>query len=57
MTWGFFARYCDESYAPLSLDWLNAQRKTPEGLDLDALQADLTQIADTSKSSENAPGT
>lgn len=57
MTWGFFARYCDESYAPLSLDWLNAQGKTPEGLDLDALQADLTQIADTSKSSENAPGT
>ena len=49
MTWEFFARYCDESYAPLSPDWLNAQGKTPEGFGLDALQADLAQIADTPK--------
>lgn len=44
MTWEFLARYCDESYAPLSPDWLNAHRKTPEGLNLAALQADLHEI-------------
>ena len=49
MTWEFFARYCDESYAPLSLDWLNAQGKTPEGLDLAALQTDLNEIQCSSR--------
>jgi hypothetical protein len=44
MTWQFFARYCDEAYAPLSRDWLNAQGKNPEGLDIDALEADLREI-------------
>ena len=44
MTWEFFSRYCDESYAPLSPDWLNAEGKTPEGLNLAALQADLHEI-------------
>ena len=56
MTWEFFARYCDESYAPLSPDWLNTQGKTPEGFDLNALQADLAQIADTPKSATLSAG-
>ena len=49
MTWEFFARYCDESYAALSPDWLNAQGKTPEGLDLTALQSDLNEIECSSR--------
>lgn len=49
MTWEFFARYCDESYAPLSPDWLNAQGKDPEGLDLTQLRADLSEIAGNTK--------
>jgi hypothetical protein len=56
MTWEFFARYCDESYAPLSPDWLNPHGRTPEGLDRDALQADLAQIADTPKPATTAAG-
>lgn len=44
MTWDFFARYCDESYAALSPDWLNASGKTPEELDLAALEADLREL-------------
>ena len=56
MTWKFFARYCDESYAPLSPDWLNPHGRTPEGLDRDALQADLAQIADTPRSVVTAAG-
>ena len=50
MTWDFFARYCDESYAPLSRDWLNAQGKDPQGLDIAALQADLRELTATAKS-------
>jgi hypothetical protein len=44
MTWEFFMRYCDEAYAPLSHDWLNAQGKDPEGLDINALEADLSGL-------------
>ena len=45
MTWEFFARYCDESYAPLSPDWLNAHGTDPAGLDLAQLRADLAQLS------------
>jgi len=44
MTWNFFARYCDESYAPLSPDWLTAQGTDPEGFDFAQLRADLAQL-------------
>jgi hypothetical protein len=49
MTWDFFARYCDESYAPLSRDWLNAKGTDPAGLDFAALQADLSELAESAK--------
>ena len=44
MTWQFFAQYCDEAYAPLSRDWLNAQGIDPAGFDLAQLTADLATI-------------
>lgn len=53
ITWGSDAytitapamlEYCDECYAVISQDWLNAQGVTPTGLDLAQLQADLAQI-------------
>jgi hypothetical protein len=45
MTWRFWATYCDEAYALLSRDWLDATSRTPEGLDLDLLRADLAEVA------------
>lgn len=50
MTWEFFSRYCDESYAPLSPDWLNAQGTDPAGLDRAQLRADLSELTETAKS-------
>ena len=44
MTWAFFAQYCDEAYAPLSRDWVNAQGIDPSGVDLASLTADLHQL-------------
>jgi hypothetical protein len=44
MTWEFLAQYCDEAYAPLSRDWLNAQGTDPSGLDFAQLSADLAAI-------------
>lgn len=49
MTWDFFAKYCDEAYALLSVDWactdVNALPKPcPTGFDFNALQADLQEI-------------
>ena len=47
MTWGFLDAYCDEAYALLSIDdWLHADRKSPDGLDLETLRSDLAQIKD-----------
>ncbi|MFZ0640645.1 MAG: hypothetical protein WAN33_03910 [Candidatus Acidiferrales bacterium] len=51
MTWAFFAQYCDEAYAPLSHDWLNAQGIDPSGVDFAQLQSDLTAVS----SEENQP--
>jgi hypothetical protein len=43
MTWGFWSAYCDEAYALLSDDFLTADR-TPAGIDLASLQADLEAV-------------
>lgn len=42
MTWAFWAKYCDESHALLSPEWVN-NRQT--GFDLVSLQADLQSVA------------
>lgn len=45
MTWGFFNRYVDESYAALSTEWISqVTQRSPEGFDLATLQADLASI-------------
>ena len=43
MTWQFFAAYCDEAYAIISPDFL-AKSKSPAGVDLASLEADLKEI-------------
>ena len=43
MTWAFWDRYCDEAYCLISNDFLLAG-KAPNGLDLDALKADLALV-------------
>jgi hypothetical protein len=43
MTWSFWDTYCDESYAILSMDFIKGG-KAPNGVDLTALQKDLSQI-------------
>lgn len=52
VTWGqiqpmgrkFFETYCDEAYGVLTLESLNASGVTPEGLNLDALNAALAAL-------------
>lgn len=44
MTWGFWAAYCDEAYAVLSEDFVNANKVAANGIDLTALRADLQQV-------------
>ncbi len=44
MTWAFWNAYCDEAYGLISMDMLNGQGLTPEGLDLDQLRADLAAV-------------
>lgn len=41
MTRAFFHAYCDEAYGVVSAESLNAKDVTPEGLDMDALNAAL----------------
>lgn len=43
MSWAFFAKYCDESYAYLSTEDLKGG-KSPEGFNLAALQKDLAAL-------------
>ncbi len=43
LTWSFWDRYCDEAYAVLSVDFL-AAGKSPQGLDLPALERDLQLV-------------
>jgi hypothetical protein len=45
MTWSFWDAYCDEAYAILSTDWVKANQSAPSGFDLEALKADLKQVA------------
>jgi len=44
MTWAFWDRYCDEAYCIISSDFL-AGGKTPGGLDINALNADLQLLS------------
>jgi hypothetical protein len=43
MTWAFWDRYCDEAYCIISNDFLSGG-KAPNGLDLNALNADLALV-------------
>jgi hypothetical protein len=43
-TWDWMSEYMDEAYGLLSPDWLNASGLSPEGLNLDRLQADLQSL-------------
>jgi hypothetical protein len=44
MTHNFLQQYCDESYAILTTDWIEADRLAPPGFDLATLQADLALL-------------
>ena len=44
MTWPFIKNYMDEAWVILTQDWINAAGKTPTGLNLAQLQADLAAI-------------
>ena len=44
MTWGFWEAYCEESYAILSTDYLTGKKTTPQGFNLQQLQADLADL-------------
>ena len=44
MTWAFWAKYLDESYALLSPDWINSKNLAPNMVDLTTLQNDLGQV-------------
>ena len=51
-TWGhdkilthtFLEKYCDELFAVLSPDWVNAQKKSPSGFDVATLERDLALL-------------
>lgn len=44
MTWSFWETYCDEAYAILSTDYLTGGEKTPQGFNMEQLQADLQDL-------------
>lgn len=44
-TWDFWLRYVDESYAIISLDWLDKQGVAPNHINLEALRADLKSLS------------
>jgi hypothetical protein len=44
MTWAFWSKYCLEAHALLDKDWLGSMSQDPAGLNLQALQADLTLV-------------
>jgi hypothetical protein len=44
MTWGFWEAYCEEAYALLSPDYLTGKQVSPEGFNLQQLQADLADL-------------
>ena len=44
MTWTFWDTYCDEAYAILSPDYLTGKNQSPEGINLQQLQEDLSDL-------------
>jgi hypothetical protein len=44
MTWSFWEAYCEEAYAILSSDYLTKKKQTPQGFNLQQLQADLQDL-------------
>ena len=44
MTWTFWEAYCDEAYAIISADYLNAKKFTEEGFNMQQLQEDLADL-------------
>ncbi len=45
MTFDFFTTYCEECYALVSQDFINASHITPSGFDIATLQADIQALA------------
>ena len=43
-SWAFFSQYCDEAYAIISQDFINAQGESPSGFNLASLQTDLAAL-------------
>ena len=44
MTWSFWEAYCEEAYAVVSADYLTRKKTTPQGFNLQQLQADLQDL-------------
>ena len=44
MTWSFWETYTEEAYAILSNDYLSKKKQTPQGFNLQQLQADLADL-------------
>jgi hypothetical protein len=44
MTWTFWQAYCEEAYAILSADLFTKKKTTPQGFNLQQLQADLADL-------------
>lgn len=44
MTWQFWQAYCEEAYAILSPDYLTKAKANPQGINLEQLQEDLTDL-------------
>jgi hypothetical protein len=44
MTWTFWEAYCEEAYAIISDDYLTGKEVSPQGLNLQQLQADLADL-------------
>jgi hypothetical protein len=44
MTWSFWEAYCEEAYAILSPDYLTKKKQTPQGFNMQQLQADLQDL-------------
>jgi hypothetical protein len=44
MTWAFFAKYVDEVYAVVDNIWISAKRRTPAGLTVQELEAQMVAL-------------
>lgn len=45
MSWRFIDEYCDEAYAVISEDFIKSTGRTPQGFDVDALNAALAELS------------